>query len=50
MNKKEIQKFLKERKELKSKVDDLMDKYDKEEIDSETYFKNMMDLTSSYQK
>lgn len=34
--------------ELKSKIDDLMNQYDEEEIDGETYLKNMMDLTNSY--
>ena len=36
------------RDELKGKIDDLMNQYDKGEIDGETYLKNMMDLTTSY--
>lgn len=39
----------KERKELKSQVDKLMNSYKKEEIDGETYYKKMMDLTTSHQ-
>ncbi len=38
----------KERKELKSQIDKLMKSYSKEKIDGSTYFKKMMDLTSSY--
>ena len=40
----------KERKELKGKIDKLMKDYSKEKIDSDTYFKKMMDLTTSHQK
>lgn len=40
----------KERKELKGQIDKLMKSYDKEEIDGDTYFKKMMDLTTSFQK
>lgn len=39
-----------ERKKLKCKIDKLMKSYSKEKIDGDTYFKKMMDLTSSYQK
>jgi len=39
-----------ERKALKKQVDKLMRDYDKEKIDGDTYFKKMMDLTSSHQK
>ena len=38
----------KERKELKGKVDKLMKSYSKEKIDGNTFFKEMMDLTTSY--
>lgn len=40
----------KERKKLQGKIDKLMDSYDKEKIDGDTYFKKMMDLTSSSKK
>ena len=40
----------KERKELKGQVEKLMKEYDKEEIDGSTYFRKMMDLTTSHQK
>lgn len=40
--------FEEERKGLKKKIDKLMKDYDKEKIDGDTYFKKMMDLTSSY--
>ena len=40
----------KERKELKGKIEKLMKSYDKEKIDGDTYFKKMMDLTTSHQK
>lgn len=40
----------KERKELKGQIDKLMKDYDKEKIDGATYYKSMMDLTTSYQK
>ena len=35
-----------DRDELKSQIDDLMDQYDKEEIDSATYAQKMMELPS----
>ena len=37
------------RDELKSQIEDLMDQYDKEEIDGATYAQQMMDLTTSFQ-
>lgn len=40
----------KERKELKGQIDKLMKSYGDEKIDGDTYFKKMMDLTTSYQK
>lgn len=40
----------KEKKELKGKIDKLMKLYSEEKIDGDTYFKNMMKLTSSHQK
>ena len=40
----------KERKELKRQIDKLMKDYSKEKIDGDTYFKKMMDLTTSFQK
>lgn len=40
----------KERKELQSQINKLMKSYSKEEIDGETYFKKMMDLTTSHRK
>ena len=40
----------KERKELKRQIDKLMKDYSKEKIDGDTYFKKMMDLTTSHQK
>ena len=40
----------KERKELKGQIDKLMNEYDKEEIDGETYLKKMMDLATSKQE
>jgi len=39
-----------DREELKSKIEKLMSEYDKEEIDGDTYFQKMMDLSSDYQK
>ena len=39
-----------ERKELKGQIDKLMRDYDKEKIDGDTYFKKMMDLTTSHKK
>ena len=35
------------RDEIKSKIDDLMDQYDKEEIDGATYAQQMMDFITS---
>lgn len=35
------------REELKAKIDDLMRQYANEEIDGDTYFSEMMELTSS---
>ena len=37
------------REELKSQIDELMQQYSNEEIDSTTYYQKMMELTSSYQ-
>lgn len=34
------------RDELKQNIDNLMNQYDKEEIDGDTYFNKMMKLTS----
>ncbi len=39
-----------ERKVLKGQIDKLMKDYSKEKIDGDTYFKKMMDLTTSFQK
>ncbi len=39
-----------ERKELKGKIDKLMKDYSDETIDGDTYFRKMMDLTTSHQK
>jgi hypothetical protein len=39
-----------ERKELKSKIDKLMKDYSKGKIDSATYQRKMMELTTSYRK
>lgn len=39
-----------DREELKGKIENLMNQYDKEEIDGDTYFKKMMNLSSDYQK
>lgn len=38
------------KKELKGQIGKLMKSYDKEKIDRDTYFKKMMDLTTSYKK
>lgn len=38
------------RDELKNQIDNLMNQYDKEEIDGNTYFEEMMDLTRSYKE
>ena len=40
----------KERKKVKSKIDKLMKSYSEEKIDGDTYFKKMMDFTTSYKK
>ena len=40
----------KERKAVKKQVDKLMKSYGDEKIDGDTYFKKMMDLTTSSQK
>ena len=40
----------KELKELKGQIDKLMNDYNMEKIDGDTYFKKMMDLTTSHQK
>ena len=34
--------------ELKSQIDELMRQYKDEEIDKDTYFRKMMELTTSY--
>ena len=39
-----------ERKELKKQIDKLMRDYEKEKIDGDTYFKKMMELTTSYEE
>lgn len=38
----------KEREKVKSNIDKMMDSYSKGEIDGDTYFKQMMDYTTSY--
>ena len=38
-----------DRDELKSKIEDLMQQYDKEEIDGATYAQKMMELTAGVQ-
>ena len=38
-----------DREELKSQIDELMRQYAAEEIDSATYFQNMMTLTTSFE-
>ncbi|MBS7283493.1 MAG: hypothetical protein KIG93_09660 [Prevotella sp.] len=40
----------KERAALKKDIDKLMKSYSDEKIDGDTYFKKMMDLTTSHQK
>ena len=40
----------KERKELKGQIDKLMKDYSKDKIDGDTYYKKMMDLTTSNAK
>ena len=40
----------KTRRELKGKIGKLMKDYSKEKIDGDTYFKKMMDLTTSHKK
>lgn len=37
------------REEIKEQVDELMRQYDEEEIDKDTYFQKMMELTTSAQ-
>jgi hypothetical protein len=37
------------REELKAQIDELMRQYDDEEIDGDTYFQKMMELTTSAQ-
>lgn len=37
------------REELKEQIDELMQKYADEEIDGDTYFQKMMELTTSAQ-
>ena len=37
------------REDLKDKIDDLMRQYADEEIDGDTYFQEMMELTTSVQ-
>ena len=39
-----------DREELKGKIEKLMSEYDKEEIDGDTYFQKMMNLSTEYQK
>ena len=39
-----------DRAEIKEQVDELMRQYSEEEIDGDTYFQKMMELTSSVQK
>lgn len=39
---------MEKREDLKKKIDNLMNQYDKENIDGKTYLKKMMDLTSSF--
>lgn len=38
------------REELKEQIEELMQKYDEEEIDGETYMQQMMELTTSAQE
>ncbi|MGW2589757.1 hypothetical protein ACWCXC_05735 [Streptomyces sp. NPDC001515] len=38
-----------DRGELKARIEELMRQYDKEEIDGATYFRLMMELTTSAQ-
>ena len=40
----------KERRELQGEVDKLMNSYSKGKIDGDTYFKDMMKLTTSHKK
>ena len=35
------------REEVKQQIDDLMQQYSNEEIDGETYFKNMMEVVTN---
>jgi hypothetical protein len=39
-----------DREELKAQIDELMRQYQDEEIDGETYARQMMDLTTSAQE
>jgi hypothetical protein len=39
-----------DREELKAQIDELMRQYQDEEIDGETYMRQMMDLTASAQE
>ena len=41
---------MEKREDLKKKIDNLMNQYDKEKIDGDTYLTKMMDLTSSFKK
>ncbi|WP_288866576.1 hypothetical protein [uncultured Corynebacterium sp.] len=38
------------REELKTQIDELMRQYRDEEIDGETYMRQMMELTTSFQE
>ena len=38
-----------DREELKEQIDELMRQYDEEEIDGDTYFQQMMELTTAAQ-
>lgn len=38
------------REELKEQIEELMQKYDEEEIDGNTYMQQMMELTTSAQE
>ncbi|MEV7950635.1 hypothetical protein AB0O74_27140 [Streptomyces rubiginosohelvolus] len=39
-----------DREELKAKIEELMRQYDEEEIDGATYYRKMMELTTSAQE
>ena len=45
MNKEEYERI---RSEMKGKIDKLMKQYDEEEIDGQTYFDSMMNLSETY--